>query len=77
MSSTLPQKMHMGMSGESYLQYHAERHRDSLCPLLGKVFGETVECTSVKVSLPTIELCHTATNLYCLTEVVLNSTNTV
>jgi hypothetical protein len=66
------------MSGESYLQYHAERHRDSLCPLLGKVFGEAVECTSLKVSL-FLSLSSTVRKLilYPPPEVIFNSTNTV
>ena len=51
MFSTPLEKVHPRMFDDHHAELHAERNRDTLCPLLGKVFGEAVECTSLKVSL--------------------------
>jgi hypothetical protein len=50
MFSILLEKMHPRKTDNLQLQYRTEKYRDTLCPLLGKIFGEAVECSSLKVS---------------------------
>jgi hypothetical protein len=50
MFSILQEKMHLRMFNALHsIRDYAERYREILCPLLGTIFGDAVECTSVKV----------------------------